>query len=111
MESARHGAKSMSPITYAVLAAVWVGGFALGYLLRSYVSYRRRMRARRSRYWVPETQRRIMSVPDIDGNVTTLVPQARPTHPEQRADHERRSSSRDGCLAPGECQPKTTVVN
>ena len=65
----------MSFITYALLVAVWVVGFAAGYLLQSYLSCRRRTRAQRARYRLPESQGRLTLVPGLGDDFTTLVPQ------------------------------------
>lgn len=85
-------ANSMSFITYAFLVAVWVAGFAAGYLLRSYLSYRRRTRAQRARYRLPESQGWLTLVPGLGEDFTTLVPQDCPIRSEQRAGDGRRSS-------------------
>ena len=46
----------MSTITW-IIPAIWIAGFVSGYVLRSYLSHRRHMRARRARYEVPTGQR------------------------------------------------------
>ena len=50
----------MSTITW--LTAIWIAGFVSGYGLRSYVSYRRRTRARRSRYERPSARRTLAPI-------------------------------------------------
>ena len=43
-----------------LMLAIWITGFAGGYVLRSYISFRRRTRTRRSRYDIPTTRRTLM---------------------------------------------------
>jgi hypothetical protein len=50
-----------------VTAAIGFAGFLSGYLLRSYVSYRRRLRARRARYDLPSGHRTLMPIEEAQG--------------------------------------------
>ena len=54
----------MSTITW-VIPAIWIAGFVSGYVLRSYLSHRRHMRARRARYEVPTGQRTLASMEQV----------------------------------------------
>ena len=71
--------------TYALIVAAWVAGFAFGYLVRSYVSYRRRLRARRSAYTIPGTHTRFTLMQNREEGAPALVPPDTPAHGEGSA--------------------------
>ena len=52
---------SMSTITW-LIPTIWIAAFVSGYGLRSYVSYRRRTRSRRSRYERPSVRRTLAPI-------------------------------------------------
>jgi len=51
---------SISIVTWIMLAAAWIFGGAMGYSLRSYVSYRRRRLAERSIFQISGSPRRLV---------------------------------------------------
>ena len=77
--------------TYALIVAAWVAGFAFGYLVRSYVSFRRRQRARRAAYTVPGAHTRFTLMQNAEEGAPALVPQDTPVPVEGGAARSPRS--------------------
>jgi len=71
-KSSMNLAINLGVTTYALLLTVWLVGFSAGYLMRSYISHRRRLRARGSRRHGPPVTHRLVQPTEAD--FSTLVP-------------------------------------
>jgi hypothetical protein len=65
-------------ITVAWIFAIWIAGFLGGYALRSYVSVRRRRRARRARYEFSSTRRTLSPAEDEETIELATAPNLAP---------------------------------
>jgi hypothetical protein len=97
---------------YAILIAVWMAGFVVGYVLRSYLAYRRRTRTQRALFRIPESRGRLALVPMLEEDRATLAPRDHPIDVEQGAREEQRPATPPVSVSDGfDAQPKGHRLN